>query len=63
MDNHKNGERPLTTKYIAEMFGVDVTTVLRWADDGKLPYFRTPGGHHRYFPEDIRKLIEEWTNR
>ena len=42
---------------VAAMFGVTTHTVKRWADTGLLPFFRTPGGHYRYRPEDVHALM------
>lgn len=41
-------ETPYNGTEVARLFAVDVSTVVRWADTGKLPSFRTPGGHRRY---------------
>lgn len=49
--DHSDG--PLTTGQVAAIFGVTTTTVKRWADDGLLPFFRTPGRHYRFMPEDV----------
>lgn len=54
--NHSDG--PLTTGEVAAIFGVTMTTVKRWAEEGKLPYFRTPGGHYRFQPDDVARLRE-----
>lgn len=48
----------MSTGDVAELFGVNVKTVIRWADEGKLRYFRTPGGHRRYRAEDVRPFLE-----
>lgn len=40
--------RPLTPGQVAAMFGVTVGTVGQWAEEGKLAYFKTPGGHRRF---------------
>lgn len=53
--------RPLTTADVAELFGVDVKTVARWANEGRLPHFRTPGGHARFWRRDLEPFIA--TNR
>ena len=37
----------LTTTSAARMAGVGVSSIKRWADDGKLRTVRTPGGHRR----------------
>ena len=33
-------------------------TVSRWAQEGRLPFFRTLGGHRRYPDAEIRALLE-----
>lgn len=33
---------------VAQIFGVDVKTVARWAKGGLLSSIKTPGGHRRY---------------
>lgn len=40
-------DRPLTSGDIAKMLHVHLRTVLQWVKDGKLPAYRTPGGHTR----------------
>ncbi len=40
-----------------QMLGVDQSTLRRWSDSGKVPVFRTPGGHRRYNEEDLRALL------
>lgn len=37
----------LTPTEVAQLFRVDPKTVTRWANDGRLFSFRTPGGHFR----------------
>jgi excisionase family DNA binding protein len=37
--------------------GVDQSTLRRWSDAGKVPVFRTPGGHRRYAESDLRALV------
>lgn len=43
----------LTTHDIAELLSVDITTVISWIDQEKIPAFRTPGGHRRVKREDL----------
>lgn len=41
-------ERMLTTTQMAREMGVGVSSVKRWADEGKLEFVMTPGGHRRF---------------
>lgn len=41
-------QRMLTTRQIAAELGVGVSSVKRWADQGKLEFVVTPGGHRRF---------------
>jgi excisionase family DNA binding protein len=45
------------------MLGVDQSTLRRWSDAGKVPVFRTPGGHRRYAEADLRSLLGNKTRR
>jgi excisionase family DNA binding protein len=38
---------------------VSPKTVSRWAQEGKLPFLRTLGGHRRYPDNEIRALADE----
>jgi excisionase family DNA binding protein len=46
----------LTTKQVAEVFAVTPSTVVKWADAGRLPFFRTPGGHRRFLRVEVEAL-------
>jgi len=41
----------------AALLGVSANTVRRWTDAGRIPTHRSPGGHRRYRPEDLRPLL------
>ncbi|MFF8831290.1 BldC family transcriptional regulator [Streptomyces sp. NPDC015131] len=41
---------------VAELFQVDIRTVSRWADEGRLRAVRTLGGHRRYYRADVMVL-------
>lgn len=48
----------LTTGEVARLFRVDPKTVTRWAKEGRLPFFRTPGGHRRFREEDVAAAMK-----
>lgn len=49
--------RWLSINDACQFLGVDQSTLRRWSDAGKVPVFRTPGGHRRYAEEDLRALV------
>ena len=49
----------LRTSEVAGLLHVSPKTVSRWAQEGKLPFLRTLGGHRRYPDAEIRALAEE----
>lgn len=49
----------LTTHQVAEKLGVNPVTVARWVKAGKLPAFKTAGGHRRIRKEDLDRFLEE----
>jgi len=51
--------RWLTVTQAATLLGVDEGTLRHWADEGKVPTFRTPGSHRRFRESDIRGLIAQ----
>ena len=50
--------RPVSIKRAAEILGVAQATLRQWSDAGKVPSFTTPGGHRRFFEEDIHSLTD-----
>jgi excisionase family DNA binding protein len=40
----------------SQLVGVDPDTLRRWADDGRVPAFTTPGGHRRFRRSDLARL-------
>jgi len=42
---------------VAAAFRVHTRTIIRWADKGKLPCFRTAGGHRRFRAAEVRALL------
>ncbi len=54
-----------TTKYlstyeVSRLCGVALTTVITWVNEGKLPAFRTPGGHRRILITDLVKFLQKY---
>lgn len=49
----------LTVSEVAELFHVSSKTVVRWANDGRLPYMATLGGHRRFPRDQIEALVLE----
>jgi excisionase family DNA binding protein len=47
----------LRTAQVAKLLHVSPKTVSRWAQEGRLPYLRTLGGHRRYPDREIRALL------
>lgn len=41
----------------SRMLGVDPDTLRRWADEGRVPAFVTPGGHRRFDRRALERLI------
>lgn len=48
----------LTPKAVATLLRMSVSSVRRYADAGHLPTYRTAGGHRRFHPRDVVKLLE-----
>ena len=42
-----------TTYEISRLLSVDISTVINWINQEKLPAYRTPGGHRRVRKEDL----------
>lgn len=61
----KLGETPVaraTTAWVSlgeasRMLGIAPGTLRRWADDGRVPVFTTPGGHRRFSRSTISALL------
>ena len=52
-------DRPLSPGQVAKLFGVSVTTVANWADEGRIPHFKTPGGQRRFRLQDVERFIKD----
>lgn len=55
--------RWLSINQACALLGVDQSTLRRWSDAGKVPVFRTPGGHRRYAEDDLRTLLGDGPRR
>jgi excisionase family DNA binding protein len=42
----------------SRLLGVDPDTLRRWADEGRIEAFVTPGGHRRFERRELERLIE-----
>lgn len=47
----------LTVSEVADLFHVSAKTVVRWANDGRLPYMATLGGHRRFPRGPIEAMV------
>jgi excisionase family DNA binding protein len=43
----------------AALLGIHPDTLRRWADEGKVPTVRTPGGERRFYRADIEAVYGE----
>ncbi len=48
-----------TTAEVAEVFGVDVQTVRRWEQAGRITCVRLPSGLRRFRREDIEAFLPD----
>lgn len=47
----------------SKLLGIHPVTLRIWADTGKMPYTRTPGGHRRFAEEDVLAFYESSQDR
>lgn len=53
-----DGSEWLSLGPASRLVGVDPDTLRRWADDGRVRAFSTPGGHRRFAADDLRRLVQ-----
>lgn len=53
-----------TTADVAEELGVSPSTVIRWADEGELPFVRGPGrgSRRRFRPVDVEDVARRMSS-
>ncbi len=56
-----DSEEYLSRAQVADLFNVSPSTITRWAEEGKLSYIRTLGGHRRYLTQGILDLVRTLT--
>lgn len=56
-------ERMISISEASEILGVDIRTLQRWDNDGRLKAYRTLGGHRRYKLSEIESLFTNETNQ
>lgn len=54
-------ENIYSSKQVAEIIGVNESTVKRWADSGALKCFKTPGGHRKFRKSDVRDFTSQFS--
>jgi predicted site-specific integrase-resolvase len=63
MADEPHERRFLTTRQVADMFGVRDVTVFRWGASGKLAAFDEPGHHRRYFADEVEQMFRTATGQ
>jgi excisionase family DNA binding protein len=46
---------------VAVLFRVNPRTIDRWAEAGRIPSFKTMGGHRRFYADEIEPIITSTT--
>lgn len=57
-----NEARWMSLGAVSRALGINDATLRQWADRGRLPVYRTPGGHRRFLREDVEALMQERSN-
>lgn len=51
----------LSVSAAADLFHVSTKTLVRWANEGKLPHSVTLGGHRRFRRADVEAIVASLT--
>ncbi len=57
MPEHPESEQWIDLAEAAKILGVHFTTLRRWADTGKIPHIRTPGGRRRFSRSELENFL------
>ncbi len=63
MEESSKEKKWLSLGEASKLLGIHPVTLRIWADSGKMPYTRTPGGHRRFAEEDILAFYESSQDR
>lgn len=53
----ENDDKLLPPGEVAQLLGVNIKTLNRWANSGKIAFIRTLGGHRRYRQSSIEAIL------
>ena len=53
-----DSESLLTSHEVGELLQINPSSVVKWVNEGKLPAYRTPGGHRRIKPSDLLTFLK-----
>lgn len=53
----ENAPRWMSLGEVCRALEINEATLRQWADRGRLPVYRTPGGHRRFLREDVDALL------
>ncbi len=54
--------RYLSSKNVAEILGINISTLKRWTDNGTLDCTKTAGGHRKFTMQNIRDFHKNQEN-
>lgn len=58
--NQVDQTRALSSHDVAKLLQVNATSINKWADDGEIESYRTPGGHRRFTTAAVVKFVEKY---